>query len=209
MQSMHTHRYPASSFKAFNNGVTKNDDGSGYTMAIELGSPSDIVGAGFTSVFAQLTVRVRVRCGVCAALRDVACRQVVVSENTVVFVLVYMHRSTHLHLDCLGQRFVRRLPVVGSLQARVHDLRILRVPNYSALQRLLLRVHTLYLAGVFASAALLRLRRDRLVLTRTRPARSVAANHKELLFGLGVMLRVRPSPPISACVRAVPDTPWS
>ena len=48
-----TDSYPAGSFKAFNNAVTKNDKG-GYTMAIELGAPSDIVGTGFTSVFAEV-----------------------------------------------------------------------------------------------------------------------------------------------------------
>jgi len=48
-----TDSYPAESFKAFNNAVTKNDKG-GYTMAIELGAPSDIVGTGFTSVFAEV-----------------------------------------------------------------------------------------------------------------------------------------------------------
>ena len=40
-------------YKAFNNAVTKDGSDSSYTMAIELGSPSDIVGVRFTSVFAR------------------------------------------------------------------------------------------------------------------------------------------------------------
>ena len=47
-------RFPAASFKAFNNAVTRHEDGSGFTMAIELGAPSAIVGSSFTSVFARV-----------------------------------------------------------------------------------------------------------------------------------------------------------
>lgn len=44
-----------SNYVAFNNAATKDGDDSSFTMAIEIGKPADIVGAGFTSVFARST----------------------------------------------------------------------------------------------------------------------------------------------------------